>query len=136
MKVFIDTNIFLDLLFRREAFLADSLKVFDLAVDGKIELMISDLSIANIKYITRKDYSIDRFYEVMSIFRPLFTIVPVGESSVDQAFALKARDFEDALQYFSAVNAGADYFLTRNINDFAFASMKVMAPSEFLKEMK
>ena len=136
MKVFIDTNIFLDLLFRRDAFLADSLKVFDLAVDGKIELMISDLSIANIKYITRKDYSIDRFYEVMAIFRPLFTIVPVGEHSVDQAFALKARDFEDALQYFSAVNAGADYFLTRNINDFAFASMKVLTPTEFLKEVK
>ena len=49
MRVFIDTNIFLDLLCRRERFLADSLKVFDLAVDGKLELLISDLSIANIK---------------------------------------------------------------------------------------
>lgn len=58
MRVFVDTNVFLDLLWRRESFLADSLKVFDLAVDGKIELLISDLSIANIKYITRKDYSV------------------------------------------------------------------------------
>lgn len=64
MRVFIDTNVFLDLLFRREGFLADSLRVFDLAVDGKLEILISDLSIANIKYITRKDYSVERFLQI------------------------------------------------------------------------
>lgn len=133
MRVFIDTNVFLDLLWRRERFLTDSLKVFDLAVDGKFELLISDLSIANIKYITRKDYSVDEFYEVMSVFRPVFTIVPVGEKAVDQAFVEKARDFEDALQYFSAMQARADYLLTRNIRDFGFAATVVLSPSEFLK---
>jgi len=135
MKVFIDTNVFLDILWGRESFLADSLKVFDLAVDGKIELLISDLSIANIKYITRKDYSVDEFYRVMSVFRPLFTIVSVGEKVIDQAFVEKARDFEDALQYFSAVQARADYLLTRNIRDFGFASTEVLPPSEFLKRL-
>ena len=132
MRVFIDTNVFLDLLFRREGFLADSLRVFDLAVDGKLEILISDLSIANIKYITRKDYSVERFYEVMAAFRPVFTIVPVGEEAVDGAFALKAHDFEDALQYFSAAHAMADYLLTRNIKDYGFATMKVTTPSDFL----
>ena len=133
MRVFIDTNVFLDLLWRRDGFLADSLKIFDLAVDGRIELLISDLSIANIKYITRKDYSTDQFYEVMSVFRPVFAIVPVGEKAVDQAIAVKARDFEDALQYFSAVQAQADILLTRNIKDYGFASTEVLSPSEFLK---
>jgi len=133
MRVFIDTNIFLDLLCRRERFLADSLKVFDLAVDGKLELLISDLSIANIKYITRKDFTIDKFYETISVFRPVFTIVPVGEKAVDEALVLKARDFEDALQYFSAVYANADYLLTRNIKDYGFASIEVMTPADFIQ---
>lgn len=133
MRVFIDTNIFLDLLCRRERFLADSLQVFDLAVDGKLELLISDLSIANIKYITRKDFTIDKFYETISTFRPLFTIVSVGENAVDDALALKARDFEDALQYFSAYYAQADFLLTRNIKDYGFASMKVMTPVDFIR---
>ena len=53
MKVFIDTNIFLDILCRREQFVDDALSIFDMAVDDRIELLISDLSIANIKYITR-----------------------------------------------------------------------------------
>ena len=133
MRVFIDTNVFLDLLWKREGFLEDSLRVFDLAVDGNFELLISDLSIANIKFITRKDYPVEKFYEVMSVFRPVFTIVPIGENAVDKAFALKANDFEDALQYFSAVQAQADYLLTRNIKDYAFATMQVITPSDFLK---
>ena len=133
MRVFIDTNIFLDLLCERKDFLADSLKIFDLAVDGKIELLISDLSIANIKYITRKDFPVDKFYEVISVFRPVFIIVPVGETAVDEALALKAKDFEDALQYFSASHARSDYLLTRNIKDYGFAPMQVLTPSDFLK---
>ena len=58
MKVFIDTNIFLDILCKRDLFVDDALSIFDMAVDGRIELLISDLSIANIKYVTRniKDY--------------------------------------------------------------------------------
>lgn len=135
MRVFIDTNVFLDLLCRRERFLADSLKVFDLAVDGKFELLISDLSIANIKYITRKDFSVDKFYEIISAFRPVFTIVPVGEDAFDKALALKAQDFEDALQYFSAVHSQADYLLTRNIRDYGFASLKVMSPTDFIQRL-
>lgn len=133
MRVFIDTNIFLDLLWKREGFLDDSLRVFDLAVDGKFELLISDLSIANIKYITRKDYPAEKFYEVMAVFRPVFIIVPVGETAVDKALALKADDFEDALQYFSAVQAQTDFLLTRSIKDYTFATMQVLTPSDFLK---
>ena len=133
MRVFIDTNVFLDLLWKREGFLEDSLRVFDLAVDGIFELLISDLSIANIKYITRKDYPVEKFYDVMSVFKPVFTIVPVGENAVDKALALKANDFEDALQYLSAVQSQADFLLTRNIKDYAFATMQVLTPSVFLK---
>lgn len=133
MRVFIDTNVFLDLLCRREAFYADSVRVFDLAIDDKITLLISDLSIANIRYITRKHFSGEQFYQAMAAFRPMLNIVPVGEKAVDQALALKADDFEDMLQYFSAVQANADVLLTRDINDFGFASIQVMSPQAFLQ---
>lgn len=134
MRVFIDTNIFLDLLCRRGDFYADSVKIFDLAIDDKITLLISDLSIANIRYITRKHFSSEQFYQVMETFRPMLTIVPVGERAIDQALALKADDFEDTLQYFSAVQANADVLLTRNIKDFGFASIQVLSPKAFLEQ--
>jgi len=134
MRVFIDTNVFLDLLCQREDFYADSVKIFDLAIDGKITLLISDLSIANIRYITRKHFSNEQFYQTMAAFRPMITIVPVGEKAVDQAFTIKADDFEDALQYFSAIQANADFLLTRDMKDFGFASMQVQTPKIFLKQ--
>jgi len=131
-RVFIDTNIFLDILFRREQFVDDALSIFDMAVDGQIVLLISDLSIANIKYITRKEISTEEFYNLIQIFRPIFTIVPLGAEVIDKAISLQASDFEDALQYFSAVQAEADCLVTRNIKDFAFADMEVLDSKTFV----
>ena len=136
MRVFIDTNIFLDILCRREQFVDDALSIFDMAVDDRIELLISDLSIANIKYITRKEIPTDKFYDLIQTFRPIFNIVPLGADVVDRAISLKANDFEDALQYFSAVQAGADCLITRNIKDFGFANMEVLDSSTFLAKYK
>lgn len=82
MKVFIDTNIFLDILCKREQFVDDALSIFDMAVDDRIQLLISDLSIANIKYITRKNIPSDKFYDLIQTFPPVFTIVPLGAGVV------------------------------------------------------
>ena len=131
-KVFIDTNIFLDILFRREQFVDDALSIFDMAVDGQIVLLISDLSIANIKYITRKEIPTEEFYNLIQIFRPIFTIVPLGAEVIDKAISLRASDFEDALQYFSAVQAEADCLVTRNIKDYGFANMEVLDSKTFV----
>ena len=136
MKVFIDTNIFLDILCKREQFVDDALGIFDMAVDDKIELLISDLSIANIKYITRKEIPAEKFYDFILAFRPVFTIVPLGAGVVDSALSLKANDFEDALQYFSAVQASADCLVTRNIKDYGFAKMEVLDSQSFITKYK
>jgi len=136
MRVFIDTNIFLDILCKREQFVDDALCIFDMAVDDRIELLISDLSIANIKYITRKEIPADKFYDLIQTFRPVFQIVPLGATVIDSAISLRANDFEDALQYFSAVQAGADCLVTRNIKDFGFAKMEVLDSKTFLAKFK
>ena len=136
IKTFIDTNIFLDILCKREKFVDDALSIFDMAVDNQIELLISDLSIANIKYITRKEIPIDKFYDLIKTFRPIFTIVPLGADVIDKALDLRANDFEDALQYFSAVQANADCLVTRNIKDYGFAKMEVLDSQTFLAKYK
>ena len=107
-----------------------------MAVDNQIELLISDLSIANIKYITRKEIPVDKFYNLIQTFRPIFTIVPLGTDVIDKALDLRANDFEDALQYFSAVQANADCLVTRNIKDYGFAKMEVLDSQTFLAKYK
>ena len=85
MRVFIDTNIFLDILCRRERFVDDALGIFDMAVDDRIDLLISDLSIANIKYITRKELSLDKFYELIQAFHLYYSFSSNKSVSSSQA---------------------------------------------------
>ena len=132
-KVFIDTNIFLDYIERRPVGIKEAIAIFKLAACNDIHLLVSDLTIANIKYITRKTIPLSEFYRVMRLGRELFSVVPIGEKAIDKAIAIEPKDFEDALQYFSAEQAGADCIITRNIEDFSFsASVKVMTPNDFL----
>ena len=66
---------------------------------------------------------------------PIYTIVPLGSDVVDKAYIMEAKDFEDALQYFSAEQAVADCLVTRNIKHFDFASsVEVLEPHDFLSE--
>ena len=133
LKVFIDTNIFLDYIERRPVGIKEAIAIFKLAACNDIHLLVSDLTIANIKYITRKTIPLSEFYRVMRLGRELFSVVPIGEKAIDRAIAIEPKDFEDALQYFSAEQAGADCIITRNIEDFSFsASVKVMTPNDFL----
>ncbi len=135
MKVFIDTNIFLDYIQQRPEGWMEAEILFFLAIHKEIELLVSDLTIANMRYITRKTIPLKRFYSVMKGLRPYYVIVPVGENCIDDAYRIETRDFEDALQYFSAEQAGADCIVTRNIKDFDFSStVETLEPIDFLKK--
>ncbi len=133
MRVFIDTNVFLDYIQQRQEGWREAEVIFYLAIHGDIELLVSDLTIANMRYVTRKDIPLDQFYAVMKSLRKYYTIVGVGSASVDEAYRAESKDFEDALQYFSAEQAGADCIITRNIKDFDFSSsVEALEPQDFL----
>lgn len=135
LSVFIDTNIFLDFIEKRPEGVTEAYAIFKLAAKNRITMLVSDLSIANMKYSTRKTITLSDFYKIIKLSRELFTIVPVGEKAVDHALEIETRDFEDALQYFSAEQAGADCVVTRNIKDFDFAStVETLEARDFLKK--
>ena len=99
MRVFIDTNVFLDYIQQRQEGWREAEVIFYLAIHGDIELLVSDLTIANMRYVTRKDIPLEQFYAVMKSLRKYYTIVGVGSASVDEAYRVESKDFEDALQY-------------------------------------
>lgn len=135
MKVFLDTNVFLDYIQQRPQGWKEAETIFFLAMNGDISLMISDLTIANVRYITRKNIPLEQFYVVMKALRHYYTIVPLGSDVVDKAYIMEAKDFEDALQYFSAEQAVADCLVTRNIKHFDFASsVEMLEPHGFLSK--
>lgn len=135
IKVFIDTNILIDFLAAREPFAEEAMALFQLADNDEIELMVSDLTIINTIYILRRmHYGLSEIYDSLDNIRPLLTITSMGATVVDRCLQHRSDDFEDEMQYFSAIDANADYIITRNKKDFDFGDSAVMTPQEFFKE--
>lgn len=135
MKVFLDTNVALDFLMQREDFFEEARAVMALGYNGYCELFLSSLSFSNIAYIARKKIEGDALYVCLTEMRELVSVTNVDQEVVDSAIALHAKDFEDAMQYFSARSINADCIVTRNVKDFPFSDITVMTPHEFLQRM-
>lgn len=131
-KVFLDTNIVADLFLKREPFCENSLKLFTLGFHKKITLYVSSLSYATLAYLVRKMKKEERVL-LFEKLRNITETTTVDRQTVDKALISDFSDLEDALQYYSAVNAKVDVVLTRNKKDFVEANVPVMTPDEFFK---
>jgi predicted nucleic acid-binding protein len=132
MNVFVDTNVLMDVLLERRPFVSESRQVWFLAERGKLRGMMSALSFPNVYYIVRKVRGTDAALAMMKMLRDTFAPVPLDEQILNQAIDAKFSDFEDAIQYFSALRADADCLLTRNPDHFPRSHLRVLSPTEFL----
>lgn len=130
--VFLDTNILLDFLLRREG-VDNAKEILKQGYQGKIDLYVSSLSFSNIAYIVRKQFKGEALYKMLTTIREMVSIVSVDVSIIDNAINSQAPDFEDAIQYFSAKDIKADYIVTNNIKDFLFSNIKVLTSKEFVQ---
>lgn len=134
-RVFLDTNVLLDYIQQREEFCECAETILRLGYNRRVALLASALSFSNIAYIVRKTYKGAALYEVFVRLRSIINCTTLNENMVDAAIALRAPDFEDALQYYSALGVGADCIVTRNVGDFAFSRIPVLTPAEFVEKM-
>jgi len=132
-KVFLDSDIILDLLCKREPHYAFAAEIFTLGDTKKIELVTTSVVFANVFYILRKILGIDKAKELLRKLRILVGVMPVGDKIVDLALNSKFADFEDGLQYFTARENGIKILLTRNIKDYKEDSLVIQTPQEYLK---
>ena len=132
-KLFIDTNIVLDLLAKQEPFYESSAKLFSLADRNEIQLSVSSLSFANTNYVLSKLKSANEAKEILRKFKLLVQIVSLSEKIVDLALNDSAfMGFEDGLQYYSAMESNQDIIITRNQKDFKSSLLSIMSAKEFL----
>lgn len=135
MKVFLDANVIIDVVLNRTDFIEASSKVLQLGLDGECELCASDITFTTVSFYAKKHRTIEQLYEVMQSLRDFIDIVPSGKTAIDWALNHKARDFEDAVQYFSALRSGAEYIVSRNVRDYPFHDIPVVTPVELLGMM-
>lgn len=132
MDVFIDTNVLIDVLTKREPFYADSARLWTLAEQGRVTGHISVISFNNIYYIVRKLRSRRVADRMMVVLRDTFAVVPLDKQILDQAIDAGFKDLEDAIQYFSAVRAGTSCIVSRDAGAFPRSDLPVLTPQELL----
>ncbi|MDQ1244498.1 MAG: hypothetical protein QG565_838, partial [Campylobacterota bacterium] len=129
MKIFIDTNIFLDLILKRESF-HDALLVFNAVEKNLFSGVILDITVLNIDYIAKKQ--VKDIKEFIRLLNANFSVVGVSNEMISEALEIQNSDFEDTLQYLSAKNLDCDCIIT-NDKSFHKADIETLTSSEFVK---
>ncbi len=134
-RIFVDTDVLLDLLEQREPFYKSAAYLFSKADRREIQILISSLSFTNIHYILRKKYSNSESRKILSRLRVLVTVATVRDKRIELALASNFSDFEDAVQNYTAIDNRASVIITRNLKDYKQSQLPVMNPDTFLKTM-
>jgi len=130
-KVFVDTDIIYDLLGKRDPFYLAAAQLFTLADEGKIQIYISALSLANLYYLISKQKSEEEAKEILRKFKVLVHVAPLNDKIIDLALNSDFSDFEDAIQYFLALQNDLEVLLTRNLKDYRKAQITVLTAHDF-----
>lgn len=133
MKLLIDTNVILDMVFKRSG-CNSSMELFRKVKAIGASAYITASSVTDIFYIIRKEiHDISQTYVIMeNIFR-LVEILPVTDKDIQDAFKQKWRDFEDCVQYMAGKNNRIDYIITSNGKDYVNALLPVMTPDTWIE---
>ncbi len=136
-QLFIDTNIVIDLLAHRDPFFLEAAELFSLADRKIIKLNISSLTVANTNYILLRKSDSRKAKEILRKLKLIVNILSLDDKIIglalnDTSFA----DFEDGLQYFTAIENNQDIIITRNLKDFKSSKLPVMTARQFIESMR
>lgn len=131
IKLFLDTNVVMDMLQRREPFFLAAANIFAMSTRDEVQLYVAPITYTTASFlIGKQDKSEVR--PLLTELRKLSQVTRVDEPIVDQALSSDFADLEDAIQYFSACTTNIDYIITRNKKDFTASKIPVFSPNEFL----
>lgn len=134
-RLFLDTNVVLDLLAHRLPFYESVAKIATLADQGKVTLVVSALSYSTVNYFLSKYENYEIAQNKLRRFRVISEVSDLNEVIIDKALNANFRDFEDALQYFGAIQAVCGVIITRNAKDFKASAIPVMTPDEYIASL-
>lgn len=135
-KLFVDTNIVIDLLARREPFYVEAAELFSLADKRHVELSISSLTIANTSYALLRQMDSNRAKSVLRKLRLILKVLPLDDKIIglalnDESFSY----FEDGLQYLTAIEYEQELIITRNLKDFKNSKLPTMTAKQFIETL-
>lgn len=132
IKIFIDTNIFMNSIENRDSWISKEILLFLKRINT--DSYLNDLSIINIYYITRKSTNREKIKVSLETILAEQNIVSIDREIIENALNSNFKDFEDGVQYFCAKRIEADLIITDNKSDFINSDIKVMTAKEFTEK--
>ena len=130
-RIFVDTNILLDVLLERAGYYYDALKIWANAENGNVEACIAAISLNNIHYVMRKLKSETTAMIAVKILLRIFKVIPVDADILGLAVDFHDKDFEDDIQLQCALKAKCSQLFTRNPNHYDHSAIAVVPPTSF-----
>ncbi len=135
-KIFVDTNILVDLIADRKPFSKFAIEIFEKAESKKIKLFTSSHSFATTHYLLNKYIDEKQLREIVYNLLEYVQIISIDEDVIKKGLRSKHKNFEDAIQMISAYTIEKlDYIVTRNIKDFRGSEIPVLAPDELITKI-
>lgn len=135
-KIFVDTNILIDLIADRSPFSKFAIQIFSKAEDKKIKLYTSSHSIATTHYLLKKFIDEKDLREVLLNIIDYVNVIAIDIDIIKKGLKSKHKDFEDAIQIYSAYSIEKmDCIVTRNIKDFKDSDIPVLTPDELINNI-
>ena len=128
MKIFVDTNIFLDIALKREKF-EEALIIFKAVKNEVFQGFIADITIVSIDYIARKFEG--NVKEYLEAIERNFMIVGADNTIIKQSLIFENSDLEDNIQYLLALDTTCDCIIT-NDKGFYYGEINILTSSEFI----
>ena len=131
-NVFVDADIVMDLLTKREGFFEYAAEVFTFGDKELAFINVSSLTIANVYYLLSRQYDSRKAWQIVQEFRIMVHVKSVDSKIIDLALSSNFKDFEDAIQYFTAIENGCELLLTRNLKDYKEAQIPIMTAESYI----
>ena len=132
-RIFLDSDIILDALLKRPEFLVPAMNIISLA-NINFKIVTSSVAFVNVHYFLDKFEKTNKL-QLLARLRSIISIIEVGETIIDLALKSGINDFEDAVQYYSAMSVNADFIITRNIKDYKQSTIPVLTAEQFLRTL-
>ncbi len=134
MKVYLDSDVLLDFLLKREPFFEEAIKLFFLKDDHELSFYTSAIIFSNIYYISSKHFEKKILINKLKDLATLVEIVDSTNQSIHLSFDSGFSDFEDAIQYYTAIENDCAFLITRNVKDYKKGkNIRVLTSSQFCK---
>lgn len=131
-KILVDTNIVLDLLAKRKSFFLEAQELFTLSDKKQVRLFVSSLTFANTYYVLSQSLKIENSRKILRKFKVLVDVLPMDDKIIDLSLDSEFNDFEDAIQYYTAIENDLDLIITRNLKDYKQSTIPVLTAKDYL----